>query len=205
MFWFAGVGQSEYAVADMVDLFVVLIPPAGGDELQGLKRGIMEHSHLVVVNKADGELVEAAVRMQYEYTSSLKFMRPISPNWRPKVIRKRAHLAHCLLISVPLQVLKVSSLTKDGLPELWAVMKEFHETMIQTGELFETRRKQQRIWMWSHITQHIMQVFREDPRVKMHISEMELLVEQGSITAGQAAETLLRYFVPEGSARPSAC
>jgi len=69
----------------MVDLFVVIIPPAGGDELQGLKRGIMERSHLVVVNKADGDLLEAAMRTQYEYTSSLKFMRPISPNWRPKV------------------------------------------------------------------------------------------------------------------------
>ena len=78
-------GQSEFAAADMVDLFVVVIPPAGGDELQGLKRGIMEHSHIVVVNKADGDLIEAAVRIQYEYTSALKFMRPISPNWRPRV------------------------------------------------------------------------------------------------------------------------
>ncbi|EFX75918.1 hypothetical protein DAPPUDRAFT_226202 [Daphnia pulex] len=146
-----GEGQSEYAVADMVDMFVVLIPPAGGDELQGLKRGIMEHSHLVVVNKADGDLMEAAMRMQYEYSSSLKFMRPISPNWRPKV-------------------LKVSSLTKEGLPELWALMQEFHQTMLRTGELLETRRKQQRVWMWNYITQHIMQVFREDPRVKLALA-----------------------------------
>ncbi|KAK4014426.1 hypothetical protein OUZ56_026949 [Daphnia magna] len=173
-----GVGQSEYEVADMVDMFVVLIPPAGGDELQGLKRGIMEHSHLVVVNKADGDLVQAALRMQYEYTSSLKFMRPISQNWKPKVI-------------------KVSSLTGEGIPELWAVMQEFHQTMIKTGELFETRRKQQRVWMWNYITQHIMQVFREDPRVKSHIQEMEKNVEEGLMSAGQAAEILLRRFVPD--------
>ncbi|KAI9552841.1 hypothetical protein GHT06_020723 [Daphnia sinensis] len=173
-----GVGQSEYEVADMVDMFVVLIPPAGGDELQGLKRGIMEHSHLVVVNKADGDLVQAALRMQYEYTSSLKFMRPISPNWKPKVM-------------------KVSSLTSEGIPELWAVMQEFHQTMVKTGELFETRRKQQRVWMWNYITQHIMQVFREDPRVKSHIQEMEKNVEEGLMTAGQAAEILLRRFVPD--------
>ena len=108
--------------------------------LKGLKRGIMEHSHLVVVNKADGDLLEAALIMKYEYTSALKFMRPISTNWKPRV-------------------LKISSRTKDGLPELWDVMQEFHKKMIQTGELFETRRKQQRIWMWSHITQHIIQVF----------------------------------------------
>lgn len=173
-----GVGQSEYEVADMVDMFVVLIPPAGGDELQGLKRGIMEHSHLVVVNKADGDLVQAALRMQYEYTSSLKFMRPISQNWKPKVM-------------------KVSSLTGEGIPELWAVMQEFHQTMIKTGELFETRRKQQRVWMWNYITQHIMQVFREDPRVKSHIQEMEKNVEEGLMSAGQAAEILLRRFVPD--------
>jgi len=108
--------------------------------LKGLKRGIMEHSHLVVVNKADGDLLEAALIMQYEYTSALKFMRPISTNWKPKV-------------------LKISSRTKEGIPELWNVLQEFHKKMIQTGELFETRRKQQRIWMWNHITQHIIQVF----------------------------------------------
>ena len=136
---FSGVGQSEFAVADMVDMFIVLIPPAGGDELQGLKRGIMEHSHLVVVNKADGDLAEAAMRMQYEYTSSLKFMRPISANWKPRV-------------------LKVSSITGDGIPELWSVMKQFHRVMNETGELLETRRKQQCIWMWNHITQLILQV-----------------------------------------------
>ena len=116
----------------------------------------------------------------------------------------------------------MSSLTKEGLPELWSVMKEFHETMIRTGELMETRRKQQRIWMWSHITQHIMQVgvnyhlcsiyidlknvsiqvFREDPRVKTRIAEMERQVEQGVITAGQAAEVLLHYFVPGTKVMP---
>jgi len=173
-----GVGQSEYAVADMVDMFVMLIPPAGGDELQGLKRGIMEHSHLVVVNKADGDLLEAALIMQYEYTSALKFMRPISTNWKPKV-------------------LKISSRTKEGIPELWNVLQEFHKKMIQTGELFETRRKQQRIWMWNHITQHIIQVFRNDPRVNIHIQEMERQVESGLVTPGQAAETLLHYFAPQ--------
>ena len=111
-------------------------------------------------------------------------------------------------------------MTKEGLPELWTVMKEFHDTMIRTGELFETRRKQQRIWMWNHITQHIMQVpfftwpfqvnilniecyhvqvFREDPRVKAHINEMESQVEQGLVTAGQAADVLLHYFVTDHS------
>jgi LAO/AO transport system kinase len=128
----------------------------------------MEHSHLVVVNKADGDLMEAAMRMQYEYTSSLKFMRPISPNWRPKVLTLTIKsLNQFSKDFVLFKVLKVSSLTKEGLPELWAVMQEFHQTMLRTGELLETRRKQQRVWMWNYITQHIMQVVLSRPSVSV--------------------------------------
>ena len=125
-----------------------------------MKRGIMEHSHLVVVNKADGDLLEAAMRMQYEYMSSLKFMRPVSPNWRSKVTFRSCfsdfHLIEFLICL--LKVLKVSSLTKAGIPEMWDVMQEFHKKMIDNGELLETRRKQQTIWMWNHITSHVLQV-----------------------------------------------
>ena len=79
-----GVGQSEYLVADMVDMFCLVIPPAGGDELQGIKRGIVEQSDLVVVNKCDGDLVPAARRIKSEYTSALKYMRRRSPLWKPR-------------------------------------------------------------------------------------------------------------------------
>ena len=82
----SGVGQSEYAVADMVDMFVLIIPPAGGDELQGLKKGIMEMADLILVNKSDGELVIPARRIRAEYTSALKLMRKRSQFWNPKVI-----------------------------------------------------------------------------------------------------------------------
>lgn len=82
----AGVGQSEYKVADMVDMFCLLIPPAGGDELQGIKRGIVEISDLVIVNKADGEFLPAARRIQAEYSSALRLIRPKSKFWRPKVV-----------------------------------------------------------------------------------------------------------------------
>ncbi|KAI8507660.1 hypothetical protein Bbelb_150400, partial [Branchiostoma belcheri] len=79
-----GVGQSEFVVADMVDMFVLLVPPAGGDELQGLKKGIVEVADLVIVNKADGDLLPAARRIQAEYTSALKLIRPRSHVWRPR-------------------------------------------------------------------------------------------------------------------------
>lgn len=80
-----GVGQSEYLVSDMVDMFCLLIPPAGGDELQGIKRGIVEQSDLIIVNKCDGDLVAPARRIKGEYTSALKFMRRRNVHWKPKV------------------------------------------------------------------------------------------------------------------------
>ncbi|NXH21663.1 MMAA protein, partial [Bucco capensis] len=80
-----GVGQSEFAVADMVDMFILLLPPAGGDELQGIKRGIIEMADLVAINKADGDLIVPARRIQAEYVSALKLLRKRSKVWRPKV------------------------------------------------------------------------------------------------------------------------
>lgn len=85
MFALTGVGQSEYAVTNMVDIFVLLLPPGGGDELQGIKRGIIERADLLVVTKADGDLAPAAHRTQYEYMAALKFMRSASPKWKTKV------------------------------------------------------------------------------------------------------------------------
>lgn len=89
-----GVGQSEIAVAHMVDMFVLLIPPAGGDELQGIKKGIVEMADLVLVNKADGELIIPAQKIQTEYISALKLLRKKSRHWNPSVCC--AHLSHCL-------------------------------------------------------------------------------------------------------------
>lgn len=82
---FIGVGQSEVAVGNTVDIFVLVIPPASGDELQGIKRGIIEHSDLIVITKSDGDLEPAAKRVQAEYTSALKFVRTRSNFWQPKV------------------------------------------------------------------------------------------------------------------------
>lgn len=78
-------GQSEYAVTNMTDVFVLLLPPGGGDELQGIKKGIVERADLIVITKADGDLADAAQRAQYEYTASLKYMRPVNPKWKTKV------------------------------------------------------------------------------------------------------------------------
>jgi len=115
-----GVGQSEFAVADMVDIFVLIIPPAAGDELQGIKRGIVELADIVVVNKADGDLLPAARRVAAEYTSALKFMPRKYSCWRP-------------------QVGMISSLTGDGLDGLWDLILDFKSEMIKSGEFGASR------------------------------------------------------------------
>lgn len=170
-----GVGQSEYAVADMVDMFVLLIPPAGGDELQGIKKGIVEVADLVVINKSDGDLIPASKRIQAEYISALKFVRPKSNHWTCSVSR-------------------ISSLTKEGIPELWAKMKEFRDAMSKYGELEERREKQHKVWMWNHIQNSILQLFKEHPAVRKHIEYLEHMVAKGAMTPGYAADILLRKF-----------
>ncbi|OON18313.1 LAO/AO transport system ATPase, partial [Opisthorchis viverrini] len=120
------VGQSEIAVADMVDLFILLIPPAGGDELQGIKRGIVEYADIVVVNKADGDLIAPARRIAAEYSNALKYQRMRRPNWRP-------------------QVMLASSYTGAGIVEFWNRVLEFKEMQIASKELQSVRKKQMKV------------------------------------------------------------
>lgn len=134
-----GVGQSEYLVADMVDMFCLVIPPAGGDELQGIKRGIVEQSDLVVVNKCDGDLVPAARRIKSEYTSALKYMRRKSPLWRPKVKM-------------------MSSLTGDGMGDVWDAMQKYNSVMVESGHKLEKRAIQRQKWMWAYINSRLLEV-----------------------------------------------
>ncbi|GFN83791.1 methylmalonic aciduria type a protein, mitochondrial [Plakobranchus ocellatus] len=174
-----GVGQSEFAVADMVDMFCLLIPPAGGDELQGIKKGIVEVSDVVVVTKCDGDLLPAARRIQSEYISALKFMRPRSAVWKPQVAR-------------------VSALEKAGVSELWDLTQKFRQLRLDSGELITTRRKQLRLWLASHVRDHIMGRFQQHPRVRALLPDMEKMVMDGLITPGLAADYLLEVFVKGG-------
>ncbi|KAK7474265.1 hypothetical protein BaRGS_00034508 [Batillaria attramentaria] len=171
-----GVGQSEFAVLDMVDLFCLLIPPAGGDELQGIKRGIVEVSDLVVVNKSDGDLEPAARRIQAEYISALKFMKKRSRIWQPKVLR-------------------ISSIKGNGISELWELMCEFREMLGAAGELKSKRQRQLQVWMWNHIRDRVLDVFRRQHAVVQQLPELEDMVTKGLITPGLAADILLEKFL----------
>ncbi|XP_037546485.1 methylmalonic aciduria type A protein, mitochondrial [Nematolebias whitei] len=173
-----GVGQSEFAVADMVDMFVLLIPPAGGDELQGIKRGIIERADLVVVTKSDGDLVVPARRIQAEYTSALKLLRRSS--------------------ALPL-VMRASSHTSEGIPEVWARMQSFRDAALASGELQSRRRDQQKVWMWSLIQENVLSHFHNHPRVKGALPHLEEQVTRGDLSPGLAADLLVKAFSKSSS------
>ncbi|XP_006114747.1 methylmalonic aciduria type A protein, mitochondrial isoform X2 [Pelodiscus sinensis] len=170
-----GVGQSEFAVADMVDMFVLLLPPAGGDELQGIKRGIIEMADLVAVTKADGDLVVPARRIQAEYVSAMKLLRKRSKVWRPKVMR-------------------ISAKTGEGISDMWDKMMEFHDLMLTSGELITKRRKQQKVWMWNLIQENMLDHFRSHLAVRDKIPLLEEKVLSGVLAPGLAADLLLKAF-----------
>ncbi|KAJ3240803.1 hypothetical protein HDU81_002656 [Chytriomyces hyalinus] len=173
-----GVGQSETMVADMVDMFTLLVAPGGGDELQGMKKGIMELSDVILVNKSDGVLEVPARMAQMEYTSAIKFMQPNKGTWKP-------------------QVLRVSSAENRGIAEAWDTMQSFYKSLHETGEFSKIRAEQQRKWMWSILRHELMERVKEDRGVKHLAADLERDVMQGRITSGFAAEVLLRAFLKE--------
>ena len=161
-----GIGQSETAVADMTDFFLVLMLPGAGDELQGLKKGIVELADMVAVNKADGDNVARAKVAAAEYRAALNILAPHSPNW-----------------SVP--VVTYSALTGDGISGLWSQVLAHKKLMIESGELAARRREQQVKWMWSMLEERLTARLRSDPTVRG-----KLKTAQAQVAAGKLAPTL---------------
>ncbi len=155
-----GVGQSETAVAEMVDMFLLLLQPGGGDELQGFKRGIIELADLVVVTKADGELEGAAERAAAEYHGALQFLRPPSPAWRPPV-------------------LLCSAATGAGIAEVWDAVGRFRAAMEGGGALAAKRAEQARAWMWSEVSETLVAALSARPEVARQLAGLEDQVRTG--------------------------
>lgn len=168
-----GVGQSEIEVADMVDMFMLLLLPASGDELQGIKKGIVELADLVVVNKADGDLVAGAKRVQGDYKAALRMLHPASANWKPPVVT-------------------CSALTNQGIEEIWHKAEEFRKVMSKSGELEKKRSQQAVSWMWKEIKETLISRFLNQPDMENKIQAMEAEVQAGKKPATQAALELLR-------------
>ncbi|XP_013208920.1 methylmalonic aciduria type A protein, mitochondrial isoform X3 [Microtus ochrogaster] len=154
---------------------IILIETVGGDELQGIKRGIIEMADLVVITKSDGDLVVPARRIQAEYVSALKLLRRRSGVWRPKVIR-------------------ISARSGEGISEMWDAMREFQQVMLASGELTTKRQKQQRVWMWNLIQENILEHFKTQPGIREQIPLMERKVLSGALSPGLAADLLLKAF-----------
>jgi LAO/AO transport system kinase len=166
-----GVGQSEVAVSAMVDVFLLLLAPAAGDELQGVKRGIVELADLVVVNKADGELEAAARRTAGDYANALHIVRPTG-SWTPRVLTS-------------------STLTGDGVGAVWDAIEEHQQVVFDNGERDRRRAAQAREWMWSEVTDTLLDRLRHDERVAALIAPLERDVEAGAISPAAAAYRIL--------------
>jgi LAO/AO transport system kinase len=169
-----GVGQSEVKVAAMVDLFLVLVAPGGGDELQGLKRGIMELADLVVVNKADGDLAAVAAHTAADYGAALHLVRPRIESWTPRV-------------------LTCSALTGDGIAEVWDAVADFRATV--AGALPGLRAVQNRDWMWSEVTDSLLDALTADATTARLARELEAQVAAGTTTPAAAARAVVRAFL----------
>jgi len=171
-----GVGQSEVAVAEMVDFFLVLKLAGAGDELQGIKRGILELADLIAINKADGDNLAAARRARAEFESALHILRPAGGDqWAPKVVT-------------------VSAVTGDGLDEIHDVIVE-HRRFLEADGRFEGMRRSQALhWMWSLVDQGVRAAVHEHPEVRRRIKDLERNVVDGTISAAAAAEAILAAF-----------
>eukprot|EP01117_Protostelium_nocturnum_P016388 TRINITY_DN6486_c0_g1_i4.p1 TRINITY_DN6486_c0_g1~~TRINITY_DN6486_c0_g1_i4.p1 ORF type:complete len:406 (-),score=128.19 TRINITY_DN6486_c0_g1_i4:219-1436(-) len=179
-----GVGQSETAVEGMTDMFLLLSPPAGGDELQGIKKGIMELVDLVVVNKADGELLSVAKRAATDFKSALHFGTPKTPSWIP-------------------QVKICSAKTKENIPEVWKVMKKYWTQMDEEGILEMKRKNQRKAWMWKMVQDELVKRFQNSDKIKEMLGGVQKEVEEGHITAHLAAEILMNKFISSNKTDPN--
>ncbi|MCX7166059.1 MAG: methylmalonyl Co-A mutase-associated GTPase MeaB [Rhodocyclales bacterium] len=166
-----GVGQSETAVAAMTDAFVLLMLPNAGDDLQAIKKGIMELADLVVFNKADIDPTAAQLAAA-QMRSALSMLHPASANWQPPV-------------------LTLSAIRKDGLVEFWLVIEKLRRTLTASGEFEAKRRHQALAWMWQQIDAGLRGHFRENPAVRAALAELSVSVESGATTPAAAAQRLL--------------
>ena len=170
-----GIGQSEVEVASMVDFFLVMLMPAGGDELQGIKKGVVELADALVVNKADGATQSIAERTRADYGGALELIRSSGNFWRPRAIA-------------------VSALESKGISKVWETVLEHHDLMKANGQFDERRRQQSRAWMRKLLDEGIDRAFREQPGMQAAIAREEEAVAAQKTTPAVAARTLLRAF-----------
>lgn len=167
-----GVGQSEIMVSQMVDFFLALMLPGAGDELQGIKKGILEIADMIAVNKADGEMKNAANRAVMEYQHALDILNPKSANWKPRS-------------------LSCSAYTGEGLLAIWETICDYKRLLKDAGEWEEKRKSQQVEWMWAIIRERILSKIETNEKVQSLVPQLELQVAESKLTPALAALEIL--------------
>ena len=170
-----GVGQSELTVRELTDVFLLLMLAGAGDELQGIKRGLMETADILAINKADGDNLQAAQRAAHTYRSALHLLRGHEEGWEPRVMT-------------------CSGLKAEGLEEIWACLQEHRQHLIETERLESLRQHQRTRWMWSLIHSGLKSSFHDHPAVQEQLKELEQLVLTQKLPPTEAAQRLLTAF-----------
>ena len=166
-----GIGQSETAVCDMTDFFLALMLPGAGDELQGIKKGLVELADMIAVNKADGDNIKRANLAAAEYRGALHILTPRSEHWHPPVIT-------------------YSALTEDGIDTLWQKILDHRTAMNASGDFAARRREQQVKWMWAMLEDRLKTKLRSDPAIRAKVKQTEAAVADGRMTPAVAADTV---------------
>lgn len=170
-----GVGQSETAVHSMVDFFLLLKISGAGDELQGIKRGIMEMADAIVINKADGDNIKKANQAKLEFNRALHLFPPKKSNWQPKVTT-------------------CSAITKEGISEIWNTISDYTETTSATGFFQERRKEQNQFWMMETIDEHLKSNFYNHPEIIGQLVQIKKAVQNDEISPFAAAQFLLNEY-----------
>jgi len=170
-----GIGQSETAVADMTDFFLALMLPGAGDELQGIKKGLVELADMIAINKADGDNVQRANRAAGDYRSALHILAPRSEHWHPPVVT-------------------YSGLTGAGIAELWQKILDHRTAMNASGDFAARRREQQVKWMWSMLEERMMARLRNDASIRAKVKKIEAEVADGKVAPAIAAEEIVKML-----------
>ena len=183
-----GVGQTEIALRSMVDFFLLLLLPGAGDELQGIKKGIVEMADLVAINKADGENRLRAELARQDQAAALHYLQPATVEW-------------------PTEVMLCAGLTGAGIPEIWERVEKFYAALEPKGVIARRRQEQSLSWLNDLIQDELKRRFYHDLRVKTRLPEVQQALMRGEITAVRAAETLLTAHeganpTPPGTAKP---
>lgn len=172
-----GVGQSEVTVADMVDFFLVLLLPGGGDELQGIKKGIIEVADMIAINKADGDNADRARASAADYRGALGLITPTSENWQPPVVT-------------------ISGRENMGLDALWHKVLDHRTRMTASGE-FAARRSSQAVgWMHDMLNERLMALIQSRPDAARRLKDCEALVREGQLTPTRAVDDVMALLVP---------